>query len=221
MAEIDINRMRDEYAKGFADSELAAIKPIIPFLRTEVSPLLDRKIATHITLQPETVRESLAEIKSRKPRLSRVARCAEYMESHSAGLATQAQDYLNQGDRSRFLVWYRLAEYYKNSIICIYRAEGVLRRGSREEVIQAFAPNLPPAQEMEAAAKRFQRYSEILISDPTGISLVEHQAWVQSRYLFDFPDPRSGAYYEIDRPIALLAAMYATEVYRNIYPLSE
>lgn len=221
MAEIDMSRMRQEIAKGFTASELATIKPIISFLRTEVSPLLDDRIATHITLQPETVRESLAEIKSRNPQLSRVAQCAAYMENYTAGLATQAQDYLNQGDRGRFYIWYRLAHRYADSTTCIYRAEGVLRRGPREEVIRAFAPNFPSEQEMEAAAKRFQRYSEILRSDPTGISLLEHQAWVQSKSLFGFPGPRIGSYHEIDSPMALLAAMYATEVYRNIYPLSE
>lgn len=221
MAEIDMNRMREEVAKSFTNSELAVIRPIIPFLRTEVSPSLDGRIATHITLQPDIVGEKLAEIKSRYPQLSRVARCAEYMRNYSGGLTTQAQEYLNQGDRGRFLVWYRLADHYKDSMICIYRAEGVLRRGPRAEVIRAFAPNFPSEQKMEAAAKRFQRYSEILRSDPTGISLMEHRVWVNSRDLFDFPCPRNVTYYEIYSPIVVLAAMYAAEFYRNIYPLSE
>ena len=218
MAEFNLQQLREEEAKRYKASDLETIKPIVPFLREHVSPVINQ-IMTDYVIQPEEMaRERLIEIRTKQDPCSRALACAIYTGYYTGRLFQQAQDYLDQGNRGYFYTWYTLANNVQDISLCIHRAEGVLRRGARAEVIYAFNGEVP--KNAEAVAQRFERYNEILTMDPTGISLMEYQVRRATQDMFDFPNPQKDPYIEFYHPIRVLAAVYAAEVYRNIYPLS-
>lgn len=213
----DFERMEEEYKK-VTDADVAPVKPVIPYLRVNVSPWMHERVQ-HFVSEPDSVKKFLSELRNQNPILSRPALCVTFLRRHG-GLYPQAQTFLDQNNRGSFFVWYTLAERYDYSTWCIDRAEGVLRRGARAEVIHAFHGNIP--EDGEKVAQRFQMYSEMIERDPTGISLMGYQIRRKLRDLFDFPDPeKRTSFFEVHYPTALLACMYAEELYKDVYPLTE
>lgn len=215
---IDLEQMRAENARGYTTADFSGIKPVIPFLRTHVSPQLAKNLTSFID-RADDIKRAMAHMRQKNQLLSRPSICVSYMSADTGGVYTQAQTYLNAGNRGLFFVWYTLAEAYTDATICINRAEGVLRRGARAEVVLAFQGEVP--KDAEKTALRFQRYSELLRMDPTGIALVKHQTEMRLENLFNFPASTETPFYEIFHPTTVLASMYAAEVYKIIYPLSE
>lgn len=223
MVEFDLKQLQAEYKKGFQTWELDSVRPAMEFLRKDVSPWLSRNIKL-ATKSSESLKTRLVTSRSSLGSVSRPTLCANHIyEEAATGVYLQAQKALNEEDRGRFLVWYDLAEGVQDAVACIFRAEGVFVRGAKEEVVYALDIKGMSQKALEEAAERFQRYNQMLIQDPTGIALVEYQVSRHLRTLFDFPATGASSYItnDIVFPTNVLARMYAAEVYKIVYPLSE
>lgn len=222
MAEVDFFRLETARKTLWTPTNLSDFKSSVVYLRTHISPIFRNRIDI-ITQDSETVQTTLVSFKSDDGRpLSRAMRAATYIRRHPiTELYETAQTFLDQDKKGDFVLWYDLAHYARDSAMSIERAEGVFRRGARAETVHAFGSQLPSETELESASIRFERYNQILIDNRSGQHVMDYQAVRHLEEVFGLTIVDHSL--EEGYPLAIytFAALYASSLYKAVYPLTK
>lgn len=204
----------------------------VKVLKKHLSPWLKKRLQ-QIDENPLTRDHTSEQLRSFRqleiPALSRPNACAIYVYKEAGELYKQSAAELCMGNPATFSICFDLAEQVSDTALCIIRGEGVFMRGAKQEALQALGStikesDITPEQAtriLERGAERFQTYADLLKEDPSGVHVMHYQTIRTINGLFGFPteeDSSTPGGYTL--AVKLLGEVYATAVYRTIYPLS-